>query len=76
VVALNAAPADEEFFARIAGAAIAHPGPAPATPAPPQTTPSAALPTGLALAIAATMAVLAAWVLWTVRLRRPASEAV
>ena len=79
VVALNAAPDDAAFFARIADAAIA-PAPAPAAGAPAQpaaSTPAGAVPTGLLAAIAAVACLLAAHALWTARLRwRPATEPV
>ena len=79
VVALNAAPDDAAFFARIADAAIA-PAPAPAVGAPAQpaaSTPAGAVPTGLLAAIAAVACLLAAHALWTARLRwRPATEPV
>ncbi len=79
VVALNAAPDDAAFFARIADAAIT-PAPAPAAGAPAQpaaSTPAGAVPTGLLAAIAAVACLLAAHALWTARLRwRPATEPV
>jgi hypothetical protein len=69
VVALNAAPADEAFFSRIAGAAIAEASPAPAQPS----TPSAVLPSGvpasLVVAIVATLLALAVQCLWAARMR-------
>jgi hypothetical protein len=69
VVALNASPGDEAFFARIAGTAIASAGAAPARPSPPPATPPSALPDALALAIVATAFALAAYALWTARVR-------
>jgi len=69
VVALNAAPDDEAFFARIAGAAITDTSPAPAKPSPPGATPPSALPIALVLAIAATLVALAIHCLWAARLR-------
>ena len=79
VVALNAAPDDAAFFARIADAAIAgRPGAGGGRPAPPAaSTPAGAVPTGLLAAIAAVACLLAAHALWTARLRwRPATEPV
>jgi len=62
VVALNAAPNDAAFFARITGAAIAA-APSPEVhPAPPATTPSAKLPISLIVALGANA-------LWSARLR-------
>jgi hypothetical protein len=69
VVALNAAPNDEAFFARIAGAAITDASPAPARPSPPATIPPGRLPIGLLAAILATVAALAAYGLWSAQLR-------
>ena len=80
VVALNAAPDDAAFFARIADAAITPAPAAAAAGAPPQpaaSTPAGAVPTGLLAAIAAVACLLAAHALWTARLRwRPATEPV
>jgi hypothetical protein len=69
VVALNAAPADEAFFARITGAAIADASAAPATPSPPAAIPPSSLPGSLVAAILATAALLAVYSLWAARLR-------
>src|SRR5438093_890812 len=70
VVGLNAAPDDEAFFARIAGAAVTEAAPAPATPAPPPTQAArGSLPLALVLAIVAAVVALAAYGLWTARLR-------
>jgi len=70
VVALNAAPQDEAFFARVAGAAISD-APAPATtgPTPPPTTPPSTLPLELVAAIVATMVALSIHGVWSARLR-------
>jgi hypothetical protein len=69
VVALNATPDDEAFFARIAAAAITDATAAPAKPAPPPTIPPGALPIALVAAIVATVLVLAVYCLWAARLR-------
>ena len=69
VVALNAAPGDAAFFARIAGAAITNAAPSPAKPSPPPTIPSGTLPMGLLVAILATIVILAVYGLWAARLR-------
>ncbi len=68
VVALNAAPGDEAFFARIAGAAITD-APPPASKPPSQATvPAGTLPAELVIAILATVALLAVFGLWSARL--------
>ena len=69
VVALNATPDDEAFFARLAGAAIADATLPPAKPAPPPATPPNALSPWLIAAIAAIAAALALHELWSARLR-------
>ncbi len=69
VVALNAAPDDEAFFARITGAAITDAAPAAAKPSPPPTIPPGSLPVALLVAIVATVAALALHGLWSARLR-------
>jgi hypothetical protein len=69
VVALNASPDDEAFFARISDTAVSDAGPAPAKPAQPATTPTARLPLVLVLAVAAAALALAAYGLWAARLR-------
>jgi hypothetical protein len=69
VVALNAAPDDEAFFARISNAAIADAAPAAARPVPPPVIPPTDFPLVLVAAILGTMAALATFVLWAVRLR-------
>jgi hypothetical protein len=69
VVALNAAPADEAFFARIAGTAIAQASQAPAKPSPPPTIPPSRLPLDVVAAILAALAALAAFGIWSARLR-------
>jgi hypothetical protein len=69
VVALNAAPQDEAFFERAAGAAIAQTSPAPARPAAPTASPPGRVPVPLVVAIVATLLALAAHGLWGARLR-------
>jgi len=69
VVALNASPDDEAFFARIAGSAIADAAAAPAKRSPPRSTPPGVLPARLVVAIVLTAIALAAYCLWTARLR-------
>jgi hypothetical protein len=69
VVALNATPDDEAFFARIAGAAISDASPAPVRPSPPPATPAGTLPISLVAAILATLAALAVSGLFSARLR-------
>jgi hypothetical protein len=68
VVALNAAPDDAAFFARIANAAITDAPDAAANPSPPAVTPPSKLPVGLAAAVIGTMAALAFFLLWAARL--------
>jgi hypothetical protein len=69
VIALNAAPADAAYFAHAAGAAISEAQLTPARPSPPTAIAPVTLPRGLVVAIVATLAVLAAYALWTARLR-------
>src|SRR5262249_53941983 len=69
VVALNASPDDEAFFARISGTAVAETAPAPETAAPPAATPPARLPVGLVLAVVGAVLALAGYGLWAARLR-------
>jgi hypothetical protein len=69
VVALNAAPDDEAFFERVAGAATAEAAPAPARPAAPTARAASALRWTLVAAIVATALLLAAHELWAARLR-------
>lgn len=69
VVALNATPSDEAFFARIAGAAISDATAAPAKPAPPPRIPPSALPIALVVSIVATLFALSFYGLWSARLR-------
>jgi hypothetical protein len=69
VVALNAAPGDEAFFARIAGTAVADAAAAPAKPSPPPRIPPSTLPIALVAAIVATLIALAIYGLWAARLR-------
>ena len=69
VVALNAAPDDEAFFARIAGTAIADAEPAPAKPSPPPAIPPSAPPIALVAAAFAVLVALAIFELWAARLR-------
>jgi hypothetical protein len=69
VVALNAAPADEAFFQRIAGAAITDAAAPAATPSPPRSTPPGRLPVALVVAIVAAVIALAVYGLWAARLR-------
>jgi hypothetical protein len=69
VVALNAAPGDQAFFARVAGASIAQASPSPAKPSPPPVVPPSRLPVGVLVAIALSMIVLAAYCLRAARLR-------
>lgn len=69
VVALNATPGDEAFFARVAGAAITDARAAPAKPSPPPAVPPSALPIALVVAILATLLLLAVYCLWAARLR-------
>jgi hypothetical protein len=69
VVALNATPDDEAFFARVAGTAIANADPAPAKPSPPPATPASSLSAWLIAAIAAVAVALTLQVLWSARLR-------
>ena len=76
VVALNAAPADEAFFARIADAAIADASAAPAKPSPPPAFPPSRLPIALVLAVLAAVAALAVYGLWAARLRWGMGEEV
>jgi hypothetical protein len=73
VVALNAAPDDAAFFARITGAAIKAAPPAEVHPAPPVTTQPGRLPISLIAAIVAIACALAANALWSARLRWGAS---
>lgn len=69
VVALNASPADEAFFQRIADAAVAEaPAPAAKPPAAPPAVLPGALPAALAAAIVAALAALALYGLWSARL--------
>jgi hypothetical protein len=75
VVALNAAPGDQAFFARIAGASIAQASPAPTKPAPPPVVPPSGLPVGALVAIALSMGVLAAYCLRAARVRWNATGA-
>jgi hypothetical protein len=69
VVALNAAPDDAAFFARITGAAIKDAPEAPAKASPPATTPPGRLPIWLILVIATVACLLAGSALWSARLR-------
>ena len=69
VVALNAAPDDAAFFARIAGTAVTDAAAAPAKPSPPAAAPRARLPIALVLLIVAAVVALAAYGLWAARLR-------
>jgi hypothetical protein len=69
VVALNAAPSDEAFFAGLAGASVADASPAPARAAPIPSLPPSSLPVALVAAIVATLLVLAVHGLWAARLR-------
>ena len=69
VVALNAAPDDAAFFARIAGTAVTDAAAAPARPSPPSATPRSRLPVALVLLIVAAVLAVAAYGLWAARLR-------
>jgi hypothetical protein len=69
VVALNAAPADEAFFARISGTAVAQASPAPQKPSPPPAIPPSRLPVVVVVAILAGLLALAAFGIWSARLR-------
>jgi hypothetical protein len=73
VVALNAAPGDEAFFARISGQAVSEASPAPAGPAPPPLFPASTLAWTLALAIVAVALGLGIYELWSARLSWDAS---
>ncbi len=69
VVALDPSPADQAYFQRAAGKAIADAA-APVPGAPPvATTPSSSLPMALVVAIVATMILLAVHSVWSARLR-------
>jgi hypothetical protein len=69
VVALNAAPADAAFFERISGTAIAQASPAPARPSPPPATPPSRLPLTVVVPVLAALLALAAFGIWSTRLR-------
>jgi hypothetical protein len=75
VVALNAAPADEAFFQRVADTAVANAAPAPAKPSPPAIVPPSEIPVGLVAAIAAVFVLLAIHTVWTARLQWDSSTA-
>jgi len=69
VVALNASPADEAFFARLGHAKVADAGTAPAKPSPVTSIAPSSLPAGLVIAVVATLLALAVHGLWAARLR-------
>jgi len=69
VVALNAAPSDEAFFAGLAGTSVADASAAPAHAAPVPSIPPSSLSVALAAAIVATLLALAVHGVWAARLR-------